>query len=92
MSTTEREVLNLTPEQFEDVEESFGWLEVTKEHYDKRRWCDVWRYVVQNEASGKFYAYYGEVYSGDYESGDDSNTPPELTQVFPKEVTTIKYV
>lgn len=89
--TKQRDVLNLTPEQFEYVEEGEGWKEIEQSHYDKRRWCDVWRYVVQNVSTGKFYEYYGEVYSGDYESGDDSNDNTELTEVFPHTVSTVVY-
>lgn len=85
MTEQQRDVLELTPEQFEDVDRSVGWKRITESHYDKRRWYDVWQYVVQNVATGKHYEYYGEVYSGDY-YGDDSDSNTELTEVFPRTI------
>lgn len=92
MTGQQRDVLELTPEQFEDVDRSVGWKHITESHYDKRRFAywssHGWWYVVQNVSTGKFYKYYGEVYSGDYYGDDsDSNTElTELTEVFPRTI------
>ena len=91
MSTTEREVLNLTPEQFGEVEGEYGWERVSSKHNRKERMCDIWQIVVKNLGTGKFYTYDREYHSGYYDDDSDLLEVTVLTQVFPRELLTIVY-
>ena len=62
MTEQQRDKLVFTPEQMEDVECNDGWEDIHKEHYDKRRWYDIWKYVVQNKETGKYLA---QIYEGE---------------------------
>ena len=87
--TKQRDVLKFTPRQFEGVQECDGWKLTTESHIGKQRWYDIWKYVVQNVSTGKFYEYELEVYSGDYYGAPP--TEYELTEVFPHTVSTVIY-
>ncbi len=97
MITTEREVLRIDYELvgemcYGDLE---GWEEIERSMVDECRWYNVFSYVVKNIESGKFYEFCRNEATADGECDQwdkDANGCVELTQVFPKEVTTIEYV
>lgn len=88
----------MTQEDFVDLHDGLAfeggtdrYTVVEEKIVDQRRWVTIYQIVFKDEETGRFYRYYFERGSTEYQ---DSNDPEVsgVVEVFPKEVTTIKYV